>query len=132
MAENILDILRNEHKKTIEYLESFDPMVKKTDREAKGKILEEATAFLLAHMHAEEEVFYPELKPDLQSQIQDAYDEHEEVKSMLLSFSKAWSSGRAWENKLMDLKNGILHHVRDEEGPVFDAAKRMLENDRLE
>jgi hypothetical protein len=77
---------------------------------------------LLVHMQIEDEIFYPaylEATGDT-GQLKDAKDEHREARELIDKLEK-----NPVDAKLMlELEDGILHHVNDEREKMFPKARK--------
>lgn len=86
------------------------------------------------HMQAEENIFYPAMQKfeEERDQIVEAYDEHNEVKGLLLQMQNLEPSSTEFQSNLKMVKTGIEHHVGEEEGDMFPDAKNLLGEERLQ
>lgn len=85
------------------------------------------------HAHIEETILYPALeKPEESRDITlEAYEEHKVVKDLLAELA-AGKPGDEWNAKLTVLQENVDHHVDEEEGELFDKAKKVLSDEQLE
>jgi hemerythrin-like domain-containing protein len=77
---------------------------------------------LIVHMQIEEEIFYPayERATGDTSQLQDARREHQQARDLIARLEQ-----NPIDAKLMlDLEDGILHHVNDEREKIFPNARK--------
>jgi iron-sulfur cluster repair protein YtfE (RIC family) len=86
------------------------------------------------HMAGEEELFYPKLEKekDLKELVQHAYEEHDEARSLMKEVQSMEPSDSNWTSKLKELQQSVDHHVEEEEGKVFKAAKEILSDDQAQ
>lgn len=86
------------------------------------------------HMQTEENIFYPAMQKfeEERDQVVEAYDEHNEVKGLLLQMQNLEPSSSEFQSNLKMVKTGIEHHVGEEEGEMFPEAKNLLGEDRLQ
>lgn len=131
MAQDLLATLMQEHEKVASQLDEI--MMRQTSPKTPRKneqftMLEQE---LRAHMEGEEKLFYPKLESQHGDLVREALDEHEEIKTGLKQLSGSWSEEADWKSKLDDLKGTIEHHVEEEEGKIFSAARELLSADEL-
>ncbi len=100
--------------------------------ERRQQLLDKIAEELEVHAQIEEEIFYPAVRK-VSSHIQEAEKEHQEVKKCVGDTDGRDPSSAEFASKVAELKRLVLHHVSEEEGPVFlDAQKLgMTELDRL-
>jgi hemerythrin-like domain-containing protein len=86
------------------------------------------------HMTGEEELFYPKLEEhkDLKELVEHAYEEHDEARSLMSEVEGMDAGSKEWTSKLQKLQQSIQHHVEEEEGKVFSAAKKVFSNDQAQ
>jgi hemerythrin superfamily protein len=98
-------------------------------------VFEEIQAELTAHAHIEEEIFYPTLREALpeseRGEIDEAFDDHADVKQLLSELSALSSSDDEFKEGLQGLRDGVLQHVEMEEDELFARARTLLEPEAL-
>jgi hemerythrin superfamily protein len=88
---------------------------------------------LLAHAKAEEETFYRELaREGEKGEAKHAKREHREIETALSELVALDLEDDDWSAALQHLTEAVQHHVEEEEGDVFEAARRSLDPDRLD
>lgn len=89
---------------------------------------------LSLHALAEENVFYPSLAVDtsMSGQLMDAFKEHAEMKAILGELAALGNMPDGFSDKVTRLMKKVQHHVQDEEGKVFPAAREMLGSQRMQ
>jgi hemerythrin-like domain-containing protein len=77
---------------------------------------------LLVHMQIEEEIFYPAYQSATgdTSQLQDAQKEHQEARELIAKLEETPTEARL----MLELEDGILHHVNDERDKMFPKARK--------
>lgn len=112
---NIQDVLRMDHTKVntlfVELNGTDDPQ---KIQEYFGQIYKDLTA----HSLAEEEVVYPAVRPYYE-ETQELYDEQSEIKTLLDEIKAISPSSPEFKGKVNNLKDVVMHHVRQEENDVF-------------
>lgn len=88
---------------------------------------------LLAHAKAEEQTFYPALaRAGEKGEAKHAEREHEDIEAALEDLEGLELEDEGWEAALKTLTEAVQHHVQEEEGEVFAAARAALDEDALE
>ncbi len=129
---DILELIKRDHDKTLKALEDLE---KTTERATttRDKTWSTAKRDLLAHMYAEEEVFYPELQDDLEDKILEAIEEHNLVRTAMKILDDTPMDDKRWAAKLKVIKENVEHHIEEEEeGGVFEAARKNFGKDELQ
>jgi hemerythrin-like domain-containing protein len=130
MSETIVDHIKKDHQKTNEQLMELEKRVmgrKTSDDPVFAPMKKE----LLGHMAAEEKVLYPLLEKEMREKMQDAVREHDEVRTHLEHLSSGDMADDEWARHLQMMKQGIQHHVQEEEGEILPAARRILGEEKL-
>ena len=93
---------------------------------------------LRPHMEVEEKYLYPAIKKgdDPKGEnaflINEAFEEHKWAKMLAAEIRKMDEDDEMWLPKVDVLSDMIDHHVEEEEGDVFKAAKKVLGKDKEE
>jgi hemerythrin superfamily protein len=86
------------------------------------------------HAQAEDEVLYPAMRNlmarDEEGKISEAYREHQIVKDLLHDMATIDPMTDAFDAKLHQLKNNIMHHVEEEEGELFPMMNARMSVDQ--
>lgn len=125
--EKIYDILSKEHDEVSELLQkAMHDNTKETFRCIK--------TMLEPHLSGEEELFYPELEEynEMIDLVNHAFDEHEEIKSVLQKLDNISEKDKNWLSKISELDKTVSHHVEEEENKVFPAAQKVLSADKAQ
>ena len=79
------------------------------------------------HAQIEEEVFYPAVRkavPDAASLLDEAQDEHQEVKDLDRAHPRAWTRpARRWTTWSPSSPASVEHHVKEERDELFPKAR---------
>ncbi len=83
---------------------------------------------LQVHMRGEEEYFYPAIKDGKDARIlsNEAIVEHNSAKMLMDEIDNTDEDNEMWLPRVKVLSEMIDHHVEDEEGDLFDEAKKLL------
>jgi hemerythrin superfamily protein len=129
MGPDIFVILAAEHR-TVDHL--FDQIEALGDE---GEVAQRTDLFhlleatLRAHAEAEDAVVYDRLAelPAVASLIREAREEHDLVRLLLDEMNLLPADEPQWDAKLAVLRSLVRHHVGEEEGPIFEAAREALD-----
>jgi hemerythrin superfamily protein len=129
----ILNLLKEDHKQVNDLLEQI---VDTTGRAAKKRqeLFEQVKTALLAHSHAELEVFYKPLleKGDDPDALLEAEVEHQVVERLLDDIEQSEPSDEKWLAKVTVLSELVQHHVKEEEKEIFKLARETFGRNELE
>ena len=129
---NAIELLKKDHKEASGLMDQIET-ADKGDRSAK-ELFNQLKQALTLHTQIEEQIFYPELKKfdETKDMIPEAFDEHQEVKDILAEMSTLSPTDDEFMDKLMELRDGVDHHVEEEETEMFPKAEKVLGRSRLE
>ena len=130
---SILNLLKEDHAAVSDLLEE---MAETTGRAAKKRqeLFEQVKTALMAHSHAELEIFYRPLleQGDDQDALLEAEVEHQVVERLLLDVEQTDPTDEKWLAKVTVLKELVEHHVKEEEGNIFKMARKTFDKEQLE
>ena len=128
-------LLRNEH----ENLKSlFDNYKKPNTRNGSGKkeLFNDIRREIMVHSQMEIEIFYPALGGTSSTRanelVSEARNEHEAIEKSLQELNNINPSDRTFETKMTAIMEAVLSHIEKEEGEIFDEARKILPEYRLE
>jgi hemerythrin superfamily protein len=121
---NAIDLLVDHHrrleKKLKDALEKCCPVAQALDE-------------LVAHVTAEEEIFYPAVKADRTEDILlESLEEHLALKRLVSDFLSLTEDDQQYEPKLHVLKEQVEHHHKEEEEHLFPKVKKCMKSERLD
>ncbi len=130
---SILDLLKQDHKEVSDLLEE---MCDTTERAAKKRqqLFEACRTALLAHAHAEAEIFYKPLleEGDDPDALLEAEVEHQVVERLVEDIAATEPGDEKWLAKVTVLQELIEHHVEEEESEIFKAARKTFDKKQLD
>ena len=113
----------------------FADFLDTTDRAPKKReeLCEKIATELEIHAQMEEEIFYPAMQefPEAADLLEEAHDEHDQVKSLVSEIEEMDVSDSAMTDKMNELQEKVLHHASEEEKEMFPMAEDKLGADRL-
>jgi len=84
------------------------------------------------HATIEERWFYPAVRArQTEEQLEEAYDEHLDVKKLLVETMSALDAP-GFDGKVAAIKGAVEHHVEEEEGELFPEVQELIGDDALE
>jgi hemerythrin-like domain-containing protein len=130
---NALTLLKDDHDKVKKMLadgEETTERAEKTRAEIFAKLKEE----MLIHERIEEEIFYPALKehPKAKDIVLEGFEEHHVVDEIMGELEATDVTDEQWAAKFKVMKENIEHHIEEEEGEMFDAARQVFSREELE
>ncbi|MEJ5991637.1 hemerythrin domain-containing protein [Ramlibacter sp. PS3R-8] len=112
-------LLDEDHNEVIRMFEQY----KSAKDPARQKVLaRQICQELLVHMQIEEEIFYPayiKATGDREN-LKDGLEEHQEARELIRKLEQAPVDARL----MLELEDGILHHVNDEREKMFPKARK--------
>lgn len=126
----IYDVLKKDHDELKQLLQQLVEM-KPEKAEARHTLIEKIRDEVVPHSRAEEAVFYNSLRSlemtrDLAMH---GYQEHLEAESLLRVLQLQDKIDAKWIETAKKLKDSLEHHIKEEEGQLFNAAKQVFTNE---
>ena len=112
-------LLDEDHNEVIRMFEQF----KSAKDQSRQKVLaRQICQELLVHMQIEEEIFYPAYIKATgdQENLEDGLEEHKEARELIRKLEQAPTDAKL----MLELEDGILHHVNDEREKMFPKARK--------
>lgn len=119
---NILELLKEDHRKVEELFTSFEEA---EGRSRKG-IVNEALKALEIHSMIEEKLVYPAIRKATgdKDMVAEANEEHHIVKFLIKELRQMKASAEEYKAKFTVLSELVKHHVEEEEGEMFPKAEQ--------
>jgi hemerythrin superfamily protein len=123
----IYEALQDDHRKFEDLLDRILASSKAGNDQWKS-LLDELRSGLIPHAHAEEAVFYNALREHEESKgaIAHSYQEHLMAETELRTLGGMKVIDLNWTNLVERLRKDLRHHIQEEEGKVFTAARKVL------
>jgi hemerythrin superfamily protein len=130
---DIFQILKKDHQAVNELFKKLEATGSRAAK-SREKLFSQLKNDLEAHAHGEEDVFYPVLKEhaEMQENVEEGLEEHEKVATLLEELDELDTDSEEWNSKLVELKENVLHHVKEEEGEIFKKAKTILSKEEIQ
>jgi hemerythrin superfamily protein len=122
---DIYTYLKKDHRKVSDLMEQVLDTNSPSRRES---IFDRIYDELLLHAETEQATFYAALEDEeeVEENIEDAEEEHAEMKDYMKKLSSMSAEEEEWIEIFGEFKHAVEHHVKDEEGRIFDKAKQIL------
>jgi len=130
MEAKLFELLKRDHRQVEKWMTQIEDGAE-SEREDRFTTLQDA---LEKHMQLEEKHFYPQLQKvnQLKGLAADAVEEHEKVKSFLSQLEDLDVDDDEWISTFSEMREGILHHVQDEEKKIFPGCTQYMKAQLLQ
>jgi hemerythrin-like domain-containing protein len=123
-------LLKKDHDTVDRMFKQYDRM--KDGDERKQSLCETIIAELKVHAQCEEEIFYPALHRELEAAgdeegvdlVDEAHVEHDTFKWLIEALEQQRGDEAATDARVKVLGEYVKHHVKEEEGEIFKAARK--------
>jgi hemerythrin superfamily protein len=133
MAElNALDLIKDDHERL---KKMFKRALQTDDAAARGDLLQQIRAELVAHERMEEDIFYPALRSASEKAkdiVLEGYEEHHVIDLILDEMFNVPEDTDQWTAKLNVLHENLEHHIEEEEGEMFKRARKAMSDETLQ
>jgi hemerythrin superfamily protein len=124
-----LALLQKDHETVKKLFTRFE-----SARGAKKAVADRIIFELSVHAAVEEQLFYPSLRAaaeaagieEADEQVLEALEEHRVAKLLLAELEGMDEDNERFEAKMSVLMESVKHHIKEEEGPLFRFARRLL------
>jgi len=126
-----LELLKTDHRRVGDL---FAQVNATEDEKQHQKLFEQIKSELETHSHIEETVLYPTFEKygELKAMVLEAYEEHKQIKTLIDEITALSEGSERFDAKLKVMGKNVRHHVKEEEAGIFPAAKKYLDEKRLE
>jgi hemerythrin superfamily protein len=115
---NVISMLTEDHKVVEALMSSYDG----AGGERRDRLVHEIIESLTKHTRIEEQILYPFIRaevPDGDELMDEAEQEHQEAKDAIAKLSDLSADDSAFDEAFQALRDGVRHHVEEEETEVF-------------
>lgn len=125
--------LKADHRKVQSLLEELVELGT-GDEKRRSPLIESIRSELIPHARAEEAVFYNSIRAVATGKriIAHGYQEHVEAETLLRALQVADFMDLGWKATAKKLKQTLEHHISEEEGEIFSAAKKLFSEQEAE
>jgi hemerythrin superfamily protein len=120
-----MEMLKQDHDKVEKAFKEFEKMDRE-DAETCRQLILSVCEDLKVHTTLEEELFYPALREALEDEdlLNEAAVEHETAKMLIEQLENMSADDPNYYATFTVLGEYVMHHVKEEEGEMFPAAKK--------
>jgi hemerythrin superfamily protein len=131
---NIFDLLHEDHENVSTIFKKIPSMHGKDTAQTHEQLFKELATELELHAEVEEDIVYPFLRdrPETGPIVEESLLEHQEIETLLYELKALRPDDQNWMTRLKELHDKVEHHVREEEGRLFPAARKFTSNDQAE
>ncbi len=127
--EDAISILTDDHAEVKRMFKEFEKLKEEdADDEQKGLLVAQICEALTVHSQIEEEIFYPAVREAIDEDEMDVMDEadveHAGAKDLIAQLEESEPGDDHYDARVTVLGEQINHHVKEEEGKMFPAAKK--------
>lgn len=121
---NAIDLLKQQHD---EVEDLFEQIEEAEDEGEKLALFQQLADNLAAHAEIEEKIFYPAAyAKKTEELLREAVEEHLAAKRLIADLLELAPDDENFDAKIKVLQEQIEHHVEEEEGELFKAARKEL------
>jgi hemerythrin superfamily protein len=130
---NAIDIIKNDHKVVRDLFSQFQSSTE-DDLDRREDLFQDIEKELLIHTEIEEQIFYPALTQEVPSVIEEAIQEHNQMKTTLSELLEYEVDDDEFENRMNTLFQLVEDHLQEEEGPngILEIARERFDSARLD
>jgi len=112
----------------------FEEIMHEEDPKKRDQIFGKLKDELLLHAHSEQETFYKALenKDGAKRDVKHAFKEHEEIEAAVHEVTSLSPWDATWLPQVKELQKIVDHHVKEEEGKIFDDAKKVFSEEKAQ
>ncbi|HEY2384125.1 MAG TPA: hemerythrin domain-containing protein [Terriglobia bacterium] len=122
---NAIEFIKQDHRRIEEFFENF---LDAESEMTQDDLFREIETGLSAHSEMEEQALYPALQDIVPGKVDEALEEHAEVKELLADLHDADLTEEGFESGFRKLVEDVRHHVKEEEAPggILEVAAESL------
>ncbi len=126
-------LLKKDHSEVKKLFQQFGRTTARA-RKTRQRLIDALATELDVHARIEEELFYPAMTQieSLRDMVEEAKDEHQQVKDLLAEIQGLEPTDEALQNRVKELRDAVLHHATEEEQRMFPDAEDSLGREELE
>ncbi len=126
-----LELLIADHRKVDGLFQQFE---KGGNAQEFDHLFAQLKADLTVHTEIEEKIFYPAVRnnPDTTALVEEAYQEHAQVKQLLQMISTLDNTSAEWGQQMTEVMRDVQHHVQKEETELFPKVREHFNQDQLQ
>ncbi len=127
---DIYNYLKKDHRLVADLM---DKVVESQDATERQRLFEQIKTELTLHAETEEQTFYKAIEDatrskNVEKEMGHAHHEHDEIREYLDKLSTTPVNDEAWIETFGEFKHSVAHHVEEEEGDIFEEAKKYIDS----
>ena len=124
---NIYQALMDDHREIKQLFEELEQPPHLNGKSRSG-IFTKLSVALQRHGEAEEQILYVPLMRSQRASLalERAIENHDQVVKVLVDLENMDIQSNTWLNKIMHLHDVVQHHMQEEEGQIFEVARRFF------
>ncbi|CAN5641558.1 hemerythrin domain-containing protein [soil metagenome] len=128
-----ISLLKEDHERVKKMLNEGEETTERAEK-TRAELFTRLKAELEIHERIEEEIFYPALKehPKARELALEGYEEHHVVDQILAELEVTPVTDETWTAKFKVAKENLEHHMEEEEGEMFKAARQAFSRAELD
>lgn len=128
---DIYNYLKKDHQLVAGLMEQ---VVESQSADERQGLFQQIKTELTLHADTEEQTFYAAIEKATKAklpehELEHAHKEHDEIREYLEKLSSASAEYPTWIEVFGEFKHSVAHHVEEEEGDIFETAKKYLSDD---
>ena len=128
---DIYKYLKKDHDKVADLMEQ---VISTKDLAERQSLFETIKLELSLHADTEEQTFYKAIDDATRSKaveekVEHANEEHDEIREYLAKLTSTPLTDELWIETFGEFKHSVAHHVEEEEGEIFEKAKKYLSHE---
>lgn len=125
---NIYTYLKKDHRKVADMMEE---VIAASSMQQRKSLFAQIKQELTLHADTEEATFYKAIddatsSKAVEEKLEHADHEHQEIRDYLQKLSASGVKDDVWMELFGELKHAVTHHVEEEEGEIFEKARKYL------
>ena len=128
-----LTLLKEDHDRIKPLLAELKETTERAEK-TRGELFSRIKQELTVHEIIEEEIFYPTLRdhPKAKEIVLEGYEEHDVVSRLMGELDGMDATDERFGPKAKVMAENVEHHIEEEEGEMFSAARQVFDRDELE
>ena len=125
LSPTITNMIRLDHTHVVATFHQYEA---DTPAGTKRAIVDSICVALEIHAQLEEEIFYPAMRavPEGAAVLDKSVPEHDEMRRLISKLRGMEADAAGFDDTVMELMRGVIHHVADEETVLLPAAEKLL------
>ena len=129
---NAFQLLKEDHQKVSGIFQQLEPTTERAEK-TRSELFARLQQELDIHARVEETIFYPAIKQAAETReiVLEGFEEHHVIKMLLKELEAVPVDTEQWTAKLKVLQENVEHHVEEEEGEMFQKARQVLSEEKI-